>query len=79
MTSKAMTIKTMTNIEANECRWPIGDPRDAGFHFCGALQSAGRPYCAAHWELSFVPGRSRHQAAPASSPASRPLTLARVA
>ncbi len=79
MTKYAMTIKTMANIEANECRWPIGDPREAGFHFCGARQAEGRPYCVTHWDLSFVPGRSRHQAAPASSPAARPLALARVA
>lgn len=79
MTGKALTIRTMANIEANECRWPIGDPRDEGFHFCGDQQAAGRPYCITHWALSFVPGRSRHQPAPQSSPASRPLALARVA
>ena len=60
--SKLPKIKTMANIEANECRWPIGDPRDENFHFCGAQQSAGRAYCIAHWEMSFVPGRSRHSA-----------------
>ena len=76
MTTKTVKIKTMANIESNECRWPIGDPRDANVHFCGAQQHAGRPYCAAHWAMSFVPGRSRHQPAPvlrvvASLPVSR--------
>ena len=64
---KLPMIKTMANIEANECRWPIGDPRDANFHFCGAQQSAGRAYCSAHWELSFVPSRSRHQPPPSAT------------
>ena len=70
MTSKTKTsnIKTMANIEAGECRWPIGDPREANFHFCGGQQSAGRPYCVVHWELSFVPGRSRYQAALQKAP-----------
>ena len=63
MKTKTTKIKTMANIEADECRWPIGDPRDEGFHFCGGQQRAGRPYCAAHWEMSFVPGRSRYQPA----------------
>jgi GcrA cell cycle regulator len=27
------------------CMWPIGDPKQAGFHFCGAPSEAGRPYC----------------------------------
>ena len=36
------------------CRWPVGDPRDAGFRFCGAKALAGSPWCAGHaaraWE-----------------------------
>ncbi len=60
MTGKISKIKTMEHLEAGDCRWPIGDPRQAGFHFCGASQTAGRPYCIEHWALSFVPSRSRH-------------------
>jgi GcrA cell cycle regulator len=51
--------KTLDMLEANDCRWPIGDPRHEGFHFCGAQKIDGRPYCAHHWSLSFVPGKSR--------------------
>ena len=65
MSKKSNKPKTMANLEQNECRWPIGDPRDADFHFCGALQASGRPYCAHHWAMAFVPSRPRYaQAAP---------------
>jgi GcrA cell cycle regulator len=30
------------------CKWPIGDPRDADFHFCGRASSEGLPYCSEH-------------------------------
>jgi GcrA cell cycle regulator len=59
MSKIAKTIKTVATLEANDCRWPIGDPRHADFHFCGAQKSAGRPYCEHHWHLSFTPARPR--------------------
>jgi GcrA cell cycle regulator len=61
MAKKTQKTKTIANLEKNECRWPIGDPRHADFHFCGARQAAGRPYCELHWGVAFVPSRPRHQ------------------
>lgn len=69
----AHKIKTMTNIEAGDCRWPIGDPRHEGFHFCGAQQVLGRPYCAEHAAQSHEASKPRHSAN------SRPLPLFRAA
>jgi GcrA cell cycle regulator len=37
----------------HHCRWPIGDPRDDGFSFCGRRAEAG-PYCPAHCAVAFV-------------------------
>jgi GcrA cell cycle regulator len=54
--------KSIIELKANECRWPIGDPRQEDFHFCGASQTPGRPYCAHHWSTSYDSSRSRHQA-----------------
>jgi GcrA cell cycle regulator len=51
--------KTIANLERDDCRWPIGDPREADFHFCGAKKLDGRPYCELHWRQSFQPPRSR--------------------
>jgi hypothetical protein len=56
--------KTVATLEKNDCRWPIGDPREADFHFCGAHQVPGRPYCELHWRMAFQPARSRHGQSP---------------
>jgi len=54
-----MSKKTLATLELHDCRWPIGDPRNADFHFCGARQMAGRPYCELHWRRAFQPPRPR--------------------
>jgi len=48
---------TLFNLKASCCRWPIGDPSDPGFRFCGA-RTDGETYCAAHAEIAF-PARTR--------------------
>src|SRR5262245_65191596 len=30
--------KTLVDLESDDCRWPLGDPRQPNFHFCGSLQ-----------------------------------------
>jgi hypothetical protein len=42
MAKQTKKPKTVDTLERNDCRWPIGDPRHADFHFCGAPQVAGR-------------------------------------
>ena len=39
---------------APECFWPIGDPRDADFHFCGEETAPARPYCPEHCARAYV-------------------------
>lgn len=34
------------------CKWPIGEPGKAGFHFCGKPSLDGAPYCESHKEQS---------------------------
>jgi hypothetical protein len=41
------------------CCWPIGEPGSASFHFCGGTASAGKPYCADHCAVAFVPAPQR--------------------
>jgi len=45
---------TLSDLTGNSCRFPIGDPKDANFHFCGKKIMDGRPYCEEHAKLSFV-------------------------
>lgn len=38
------------------CRWPLGDPRDTGFSFCGCTKpDDGKPYCEAHERMAYQP------------------------
>jgi GcrA cell cycle regulator len=41
-----------------ECCWPIGLPGKRDFHFCEAPTLPGRPYCAEHTRIAYVPLRS---------------------
>lgn len=36
------------------CLWPIGDPGEADFHFCGAPAVEGKPYCPAHCARAYI-------------------------
>lgn len=38
---------------SKSCSWPVGDPKQPGFHFCGDAAEAGRPYCAHHCGIAY--------------------------
>ena len=46
-------LATSTTLEAHMCRWPIGDPDEAGFSFCGRSVDGARPYCQGHSRLAY--------------------------
>ena len=50
--------QTTVDLSAHTCRWPIGDPRDSDFHFCGEPSVSGKPYCAQHVSVAYVNARS---------------------
>lgn len=43
-------LKTLTELEPRDCRWPIGEPKDQAFGFCAKPRCEGSPYCAEHRE-----------------------------
>lgn len=43
------------DLGPNMCKWPIGDPTDAEFGFCGAKSHASWPYCKEHGEIAYQP------------------------
>jgi len=43
---------TLTSLAEHGCRWPIGDPGDDGFGFCGRLRAGRGAYCQGHTPLS---------------------------
>ena len=51
-------IQTLTE---SCCRWPIGDPQHADFHFCGKGKVTGLPYCEPHARRAFQPPQPRRR------------------
>lgn len=50
--------KAVIALKNHECKWPVGDPRASGFHFCCAPRVEGRPYCQHHlFERAAEPGQ----------------------
>jgi len=52
------SIQTLTECS---CRWPIGDPQLADFHFCGKDKVMGLPYCEFHARRAFQPPQPRRR------------------
>ena len=51
-------IQTLTE---SCCRWPIGDPQQPEFHFCGRKKIPGLPYCEVHARRAFQPPQPRRR------------------
>ena len=43
---------TLVTLAEHGCRWPIGDPGEAGFGFCGRLRAGRGAYCQGHAPMS---------------------------
>ena len=49
---------SLTELDNHTCRWPVGDPKDANFHFCGKKVRVGQTYCEEHSAVAYVkPGK----------------------
>lgn len=49
-TGKKIGILELTE---RKCRWPIGDPQDEEFGYCGAETIGGYSYCAEHLDIAY--------------------------
>jgi GcrA cell cycle regulator len=43
------------------CRWPIGDPAEPEFHFCGRKSCGTLPYCEHHARMAYQPVQMRRR------------------
>lgn len=43
----------LMELSGRMCRWPIGDPQEENFGFCGETSIAGFPYCAEHGKVAY--------------------------
>ena len=50
---------TTLTIRDGLCRWPIGDPMAADFHYCGKPCPCAQPYCKSHMATGFVAAQPR--------------------
>ena len=54
---------TLLELTERTCKWPIGDPNDDDFHFCGLPAVPGKPYCEHHVGIAFQPMSTRRDRA----------------
>ena len=45
---------SLVELDNHTCRWPIGDPKDENFHFCGKKIRLGQTYCEEHSTIAYV-------------------------
>ncbi len=49
---------TVNDLTSSSCRWPIGDPKDEDFHFCGKQSLPDKPYCEEHAAIAYVSAKT---------------------
>jgi GcrA cell cycle regulator len=54
-------VITLADLKENMCHWPLGDPMEEGFHFCGRQKSSGIPYCEHHAAIAYNPAAKRRR------------------
>ncbi len=62
---------TLLDLNEKICKWPIGHPGEADFHFCGKGAQAGFPYCTEHCLQAYqaqLPRRDRDRRPPPQMP-----------
>ncbi len=53
---------TIVELLDSMCRWPLGDPTQSDFRFCGARKIGGEgPYCRCHAALAYKPHQDRRR------------------
>lgn len=52
----------LLSLREGMCRWPIGDPDDEEFGFCGRDTSEGSTYCEHHARIAYQPVHRRRTA-----------------
>ena len=55
---------TLFDLTDTNCHWPIGNPQDEDFRFCGADANSPRPYCGFHARMAYVPPPQRRKQLP---------------
>lgn len=46
---------TLMDLKEGMCKWPLGDPQEPDFHFCGRPTSTVGVYCPGHKAVAYQP------------------------
>jgi GcrA cell cycle regulator len=52
---------SILTLKESMCRWPIGDPTEEEFHFCGRKKDGTVPYCEHHARMAYQPAQARRR------------------
>lgn len=52
---------SILTLKESMCRWPIGDPTEEDFHFCGRKKLGTLPYCEHHARMAYQPLQARRR------------------
>ena len=52
---------SIMTLKESMCRWPIGDPGEPEFHFCGRKKCGTLPYCDHHARMAYQPVQARRR------------------
>ena len=55
---------TLLELDQEKCHWPIGDPGQPDFFFCGGKTGTGIPYCGYHARVAYQPPQARRDRRP---------------
>ncbi|MEC9392228.1 MAG: GcrA family cell cycle regulator, partial [Pseudomonadota bacterium] len=47
------------SLSEKVCKWPIGEPGEEDFRFCGNNKVNGSPYCTEHTKVAYQPLENR--------------------
>ena len=51
--AKPAAPRAAAHTGSKTCSWPMGDPKQPGFHFCGEPAEIGKPYCHQHCHVAY--------------------------
>lgn len=52
---------TIMELKEGLCKWPMGDPQQSEFRYCGANCDIGTPYCTYHARVAYQPPSDRRR------------------
>jgi hypothetical protein len=65
-TMHSPAARLLADLVPGACRWPIGEPEDLAFRWCGKRAEPLHPYCSTHAEQArpsrIIPAAGAHRA-----------------